>query len=104
MAAHTTVSTTRGLLLFGFLFAALASILYSPVLDAPFLYDDFEIIGDPLLQVDSLPELLRLLTAEGVPRKIGKTSFALNLYASGSEPRAFHLVNIAIHAINVPET
>ena len=81
-------------------FVAGALALYSPSLNGPFLYDDANIANGSLLHITSLGQLDRILFAEGVPRRIGLASFALNFYLHGLRPLGYHLVNVLLHAAN----
>ena len=81
-------------------FAAGALALYSPALNGPFVYDSTNIANGSLLHITSLWQLDRIVFAEGVPRRIGLASFALNFYFDGLRPFGYHLVNVLLHATN----
>jgi len=81
-------------------FLAIALGLYAPSLNAPFVFDSTNIPNAALLHITSLGELGRILFADGVPRKIGLLSFALNFYVDGLRPFGYHLVNVLLHAAN----
>jgi protein O-mannosyl-transferase len=81
-------------------FVAGALALYSPSLNGPFLFDSTNISNGSLLHITSLGQLDRILFAEGVPRRIGLASFALNFYLHGLRPLGYHLVNVLLHAAN----
>lgn len=77
-----------------------AFALYSPSLNAPFVYDSANISNGSLVQITSLGELDRVLSTEGVPRRIGLASFALNFYLHELRPFGYHVVNVLLHAMN----
>ncbi|MBI5641880.1 MAG: tetratricopeptide repeat protein [Deltaproteobacteria bacterium] len=73
----------------------LGVLLYSNVLNAPFVYDD-EAYVLANRQIRSLGNFLDLSGT----RYIGFLSFALNYSTGGLVPFDFHLVNILIHVLN----
>jgi Tfp pilus assembly protein PilF len=79
---------------------ACALVLYAPSLNAPFVFDSTNIPSASLLHITSPGELGRVLFADGVPRRIGLASFALNFYVGGLRPLGYHLVNVLLHAVN----
>ncbi len=90
----------KSILAFGFFLAPLLIFLYSPSLNGPFVYDSANIEEGSLLHITSLSQLERILFAEGVPRRVGLASFALNFYLGGLRPFGYHLVNVLIHVAN----
>jgi tetratricopeptide (TPR) repeat protein len=77
-----------------------ALALYSPSLNGPFVFDGANVVNGSLLHITSLGQLDRVLFAEGVPRRIGLASFALNFYLDGLRPFGYHLVNVLLHGLN----
>lgn len=91
--------------------ALLVAALYAHILHAPFVFDDALLLGNPLLQMQSLSlagsqdsreiaKMRYLLFAPDIERKTGDVTFAFNFYSGGVDSFGFHMVNIAIHAIN----
>ena len=81
--------------------ALLGAILaYAPGLDSPFLFDDEHYVRDnaTLLQLWP-PGWLHAGTQE--TRPLTNLSFALDIAALGTEPRAHHLVNLGLHLASV---
>lgn len=75
--------------------AAIAFIIYSNVLNGPFLYDDTVYVRDnPLIR--SLADLPKLTGT----RQITFITFALNYAIGGSDTFVYHITNVAIHALN----
>jgi protein O-mannosyl-transferase len=81
------------------LMAGLALIIYARILHAPFVYDDALWTKAPSTQAGTLSQVAALLFA-GVPRRVTHASFALNFYVGWLDPFGYHLVNVAIHAVN----
>ncbi len=74
----------------------LGFLLYSGVLLAPFVFDDyFIIIYNPLVKsfIASLKDIAN-------NRYIGSLSFAFNYAVGEFDPFKYHLVNVLIHAVN----
>jgi len=69
------------------LYAALACVLYVPVLGAPFLYDDAKFSTRRCSASRSLAELGRIFTAPGQPRRVGLATFALSYLPGGHVSR-----------------
>ena len=78
-----------GLLLLGFL-------IYSSIVQAPFVFDDRHVITENQT-LKSLPMALRNFSGS---RYIGYLSFALNYAYGGLAVQGYHLINIAIHLAN----
>jgi Flp pilus assembly protein TadD len=88
----------RGSLLPLLLITAAAAIIYSNVLQCPFVFDDVkQIVEKPrirdLTNYLSLKELLR-------PRVVVDLTFAINYYFSGLNVAGYHVSNIFIHLLN----
>ena len=79
---------------------AISFAIYAPSLDGPFVFDGANIENGSRLHITSLGELERIVFADGVPRRIGLASFALNFYVHQLRPFGYHVVNVLIHAIN----
>ncbi len=88
---------------------ALASLLvatflaYQPSLDGPFQLDDlgnFQPLAVDTLSWDQLRSKILVGRFNGVSRSLGKLSFALTQYTSGSEARPFKLQNLLLHLCN----
>lgn len=78
----------------------IAVLLYAPALRGPFVFDDLEIRRTALFHATSLGEVARVFVTPGVPRKLGRASFALTHYFAGLRPEAYHAVNVVVHAAN----
>ena len=75
-------------------------ILYSNTLQAPFTFDDFQILDNYFIQVSDLSwENLQQVTtlSPNKRRWLPNISFALNYYLGGYNVLGFHLVNIFLH-------
>jgi protein O-mannosyl-transferase len=91
----------RTALLFAALgFPLLVWILYAGVVRGPLVYDDLEILSKRLYQIERLPQVLDIALARGVPRKVGRISLALNYLMGGADPTGYHVLNLALHALN----
>ncbi|MFQ5353930.1 MAG: tetratricopeptide repeat protein, partial [Thermodesulfobacteriota bacterium] len=75
--------------------AVLVVLIYSNVIGAPFIFDDLKYI----LENDFLRDLSNFWDLSGT-RYVVFLSFALNYAAGGLSPAGYHIVNIAVHAIN----
>lgn len=80
------------------------ALLYGQVLNAPFVFDDTEILKDPLLLFTDLAPSrflgLTQITTENVsPRLIPNLTFALNYYLGRRMVLGYHLVNLLVHII-----
>jgi Tfp pilus assembly protein PilF len=74
----------------------LGVVIYSNVLHAPFVYDDYSsIIKNESIR--SIPESLKNISSN---RYLPLVSFALNYAVSGLKPFGYHLINNFIHIIN----
>jgi tetratricopeptide (TPR) repeat protein len=83
--------------------ALLAAVLYSNTLGSPFVLDDGgSIVQNRFIEVTELGfgELYEAAFASRLDRPVAYASFALNYYFGRYEVAGYHVVNIAIHAIN----
>lgn len=74
----------------------LGVVIYSNVLHAPFVYDDYSSIINHE-SIRSIPESLKNISSN---RYLPLLSFALNYAVSGLKPFGYHLINNFIHIIN----
>jgi protein O-mannosyl-transferase len=74
----------------------LGTILYSNILHAPFIFDDYDVIVDNDT-IKRLPEALRDIASN---RYLTVLSFALNYALHGLKPLGYHLINNLIHIVN----
>ncbi len=74
---------------------ASVAVIYSGILNAPFVYDD----EDFILYNTAIQDLSNFWPPSG-SRYFGFLSFALNYAAGGFDVFGFHLVNIVIHIVN----
>jgi hypothetical protein len=95
MVAKYGLKYPRALL--ALLYSIIGLVIYSRVIiEAGFLFDDFEyIVGNPIVSDPST-----LLRNFSDPRQIGYLSFALNYLVNGQAPLGYHLVNVVIHIVN----
>ena len=80
--------------------SALAVTVYANTAGYTFVFDDLSGILNPhiIASATSLPQAVRLL---GEPwRALTQLSYALTINIAGTNPRAFHITNILIHALN----
>ncbi|MCH2170403.1 DUF1736 domain-containing protein [Myxococcota bacterium] len=98
---HSRLETVVPLLLAGF-----AGALYAGTLGHGFSFDDVPLIErNPLLRsLGTLPELLasdyRAPESEsGLYRPVVMLSYAVNYAVGGLDPRGYHAVNVALHAL-----
>lgn len=78
--------------------AAVTFAAYLPALDGPFTYDDrIEVVGNPSIR--SLDEPLAILRYNP-GRVLVVASYAVNFALGAFDPRGYHLVSAAIHALN----
>ncbi len=81
-----------------FLYLAVGFLLYSPVFNAPFIFDDHDlIVGNPLVR--HLPTLWSEWRFAGL-KFLTYFTFALNYLIGGENPFTYHIVNILLHSIN----
>ncbi len=73
----------------------LVALIYSNVLGAPFIFDDIKYI----VENDFIRDLSNFYSLSGT-RYLTFLSFALNYAAGGLSPAGYHLLNIALHALN----
>jgi tetratricopeptide (TPR) repeat protein len=90
-------SDTAGILA---LFAAVVWIVHGRARYGPFVFDDIEIQGSPWLHAARISDIGRLFTSPGIPRRITRASLAFNYYLGGLDPYGYHLVSLALHALN----
>jgi len=81
------------------LFAAVVFLLYSNTFQSPFIFDDWQNLSQPSIQMNRLSlDAIRQAAFEGLlDRPVANITFALNYYFDGYELVGFHLVNILIH-------
>ncbi len=96
---------TQGLLPYLLALGILSAIVLlayvaSGVLHGPFVFDDSNVVSSRLVRVDRLSQLSALVSARGIPRKLGMATFALNHMAGGFDPFGYHLVNLILHVLN----
>src|SRR5947209_4659672 len=98
-----TPTNTRSPLKLFFPFAAISALavtVYANTAGYTFVFDDLSGILNPhsIAAATSLPQAVRLL---GEPwRALTQLSYALTINIAGANPRAFHIINILIHALN----
>jgi tetratricopeptide (TPR) repeat protein len=80
-------------------FVLVGLVLYSPALHGPFVFDDVQITRSTLYHATSLSNVARVLVTPGVPRRLGRATFALSYFLDGFEPEGYHLVNVFAHAV-----
>lgn len=67
-------------------------------LHGPFTYDDkVEVIGNETIR---MLEQWRMVVAYNVSRPVTVMSYALNYHYAGAEPFTYHVVDVALHAVN----
>lgn len=80
------------------LLLVVTAVLYGKVINAPFVYDDHELLlANPL--VKSLPAAW-VHWPEAKTKLITLWTFAVNYLIGLDDPRGYHFVNIALHFIN----
>jgi hypothetical protein len=91
-----------------FLAAGIALLaVYFPALQGPFVSDDFGYLTSPYTESLSVESLLRMFDPSGDARHytgnyapVHLLLHALERAAFGTSPLGFHLVNVAVHALN----
>jgi Flp pilus assembly protein TadD/heme/copper-type cytochrome/quinol oxidase subunit 3 len=81
----------------------LCALVYANSLDSPFVFDDVQNIlsNRHVRLIEITPAALREAAFESpLERPVASLSFALNYRAGGYAVRGYHLVNVAIHALN----
>jgi Tfp pilus assembly protein PilF len=82
---------------FGLLCLVLTGIVvYSHILHAPFVFDDYSSVVDN----ETIKNLSSSLRNTSDTRYVTLLSFALNHAAGGTDPFGYHLVNVLIHVLN----
>jgi len=81
------------------LLAAAVVIVYSNVLDAPFVFDDVTIRDKAFLHTETFSEAVGVLFDDSSDRRIGYLTFALNFWLHGLNTLGYHLVNLVIHIL-----
>lgn len=79
-----------------FALALLGLVIYSNILNAPFVFDDFSSVVDNEIIKDFETTLKKYSNT----RYINMLSFALNYALGGVKPFGYHLINNLIHIIN----
>lgn len=88
----------RGRVAFAATLTLLVALAWCRVLDAPFTYDDrIEVVGNRTIRFLSEPGAI---VTYNVSRALLILSYALNWELGGLDPRGYHVVSIAIHAVN----
>lgn len=77
-------------------FFFLGAVLYSNILHAPFVFDDYSSIVDN----ETIKDIKTSLKATSNSRYLTILTFAFNYYIGGLKPFGYHLMNNLIHAIN----
>lgn len=93
MRGNISVSVRKHLAIVGLILAGTV-MAYAPVLDGDFQFDDFTILGDPLV-TDPLGRGVAPWLTFGRP--VTTFTFALNHLAVGLDPRGWHVTNLVIH-------
>ena len=78
------------------IFSLLGILIYSNVLNSPFIFDDEMYITDNY----QIRDISNLLNDFSGTRYIGFLSFAINYYFGGLNTFGYHLVNVIIHILN----
>ena len=85
------------------LIIALATLVYTNTLQAPFVFDDYpNILDNKSLRIDDLSfSSLKQAATESPSNKrwLPNITFALHFYFSGLDVLPFHLTNLAIHIL-----
>jgi len=74
----------------------LGAVLYSNILNAPFVFDDYSSINEN----DSIRSIAESFQKISSNRYLTSLSFAVNYAAGGLKPFGYHLVNNILHVIN----
>jgi tetratricopeptide (TPR) repeat protein len=90
------VRSLTGLGLAALLLASVTALLYAPVRDAPFIFDDPNtIVIDPAIR--SLRPLSHLVSSG---RPLTVLSFAVDYARGGLDPRPYHCTSLLLHVLN----
>lgn len=80
------------------LLAVAVALTWAGTLDAPFTYDDkIEVVGNPTIR--ALTEW-RAIVGYNLARPLLIATYAVNWALGGFDPRGYHLLSIALHALN----
>ncbi len=82
------------------LLATAAIIVYSNVLDAPFMFDDVTIRDEAFLHAETFTEAVGVLFDDSSDRRVGYMTFALNFWLHGLNTLGYHLVNLILHILS----
>lgn len=78
---------------------AAVAVLYWPVMDAPFVYDDkIEVIGNTTIR---FLDQWRAIILYNVSRTLLLLTYAVNYHYSAADPTGYHITNLVIHALTV---
>ena len=79
--------------------AAAVALAYFNSLNGAFTYDDkVEVVGNQTIR---MLEQWRMVVAYNVSRPITVMTYALNFHYAGMEPFSYHVVDVALHVVNV---
>ncbi|MFP4040653.1 MAG: tetratricopeptide repeat protein [Desulfosudaceae bacterium] len=103
MSFHNRPRKYRSFFIFLLLLLA-GLLLYAPITEAPFVFDDQLIFDEPrLLWTDLTFDNLAGLTGVEIdnvsPRIVSHLTFALNYYLGRRDPTGYHLFNLAVHVL-----
>lgn len=82
------------------LIPSIAFLIYSNILNAPFIFDDVAFLENPIIHISRLSQLADVLLDGHLDRRAGFITFAVNFYLGGLNPFGYHLFNIIIHILN----
>ena len=99
MNRHEQSFSTKFYLIVLLLMTTISFLIYSKILNAPFLYDDVVFRDNPMVHISRLGQLLDILFDWEVWRRVGFITFALNFYSGGLNPFGYHVLNIIIHSL-----
>lgn len=99
MIFHEQSFSTKFCLIVLLLITAISFLIYSKILNAPFLYDDVVFRDNPMVHISRPGQLLDILFDWEVWRRVGFITFALNFYSGGLNPFGYHVFNIIIHSL-----
>ncbi|MBI4826621.1 MAG: tetratricopeptide repeat protein [Nitrospirae bacterium] len=97
---NTAPASGRFFLFALLLIPSIAFLMYSNILNAPFIFDDVAFLDNPMINISRLPQLLDILFDSNLDRRAGFITFAMNFYLGGLNPFGYHLFNIIIHILN----